>query len=246
MQFVYMLCGLPGSGKTTYAKKIENQECIRLTLDERLFQLFGKEFSYSEYFKYEMLIEKRLLKDMKQYLSQGKSVILDWGFWQKKYSKKKVYDYKPFQIFLGLSQSYLNTIHSIYDAIQDIDKVLGKKYAQLINLKLWFRINIDLRNIFHHTESPLLRVVNNKVVFTFGRLPRYPKYFKKGMKDRTGKYHVELDCKNLEEDMLKFLNLWAMRYLKLIDKKTYLDTITGFHKNGKAKIKKVQLKTLIK
>lgn len=41
---VYLLCGLPGSGKTTYAKKLEDNNTIRFTLDEELFAEYGKKF----------------------------------------------------------------------------------------------------------------------------------------------------------------------------------------------------------
>lgn len=42
---IYLLCGLPGSGKTTYAKQLQEQGVIRLSLDEELFKLFGRDFN---------------------------------------------------------------------------------------------------------------------------------------------------------------------------------------------------------
>ncbi len=41
---VFLLCGLPGSGKTTYAKKLEQSGAIRYTLDEEVFKRFGRHF----------------------------------------------------------------------------------------------------------------------------------------------------------------------------------------------------------
>lgn len=81
---VYMLCGLPGSGKTTYAKKIEmNTQCVRLSLDERLISRYGKSFEASKYREYERNVEDELKKELKDAISNGVNVILDYGFWKK-------------------------------------------------------------------------------------------------------------------------------------------------------------------
>ncbi len=45
---VHLLCGLPGSGKTSYAKKLETQGVARFTLDEELFKRFGREYESHE------------------------------------------------------------------------------------------------------------------------------------------------------------------------------------------------------
>lgn len=79
---VYMLCGLPGSGKTSYANRLEESNCIRLTLDEEVFERFGRD-SKPEYQAREKATKEDLLEKIKFILSEGKSVILDWGFWKK-------------------------------------------------------------------------------------------------------------------------------------------------------------------
>lgn len=81
---VYLLCGLPGSGKTTYAKVLENEDIIRLSLDEELFKLFGREFPSNQYEDLERKTKEKLIVQMIMLLREGKSVILDWGFWKKK------------------------------------------------------------------------------------------------------------------------------------------------------------------
>lgn len=164
----------------------------------------------------------------------------------KKDNKKRIYDYKPYQIFLALSESYLDTLHSIYDCIAELDKSLGQKFAQDINNEQWFQIDIDLRNVFHHNQSPLLTVEKGSILFTFERLPRSPKFLKESMKNPHGRYEFSLDCKDLGNDILDFLNKWAKKYIDLINEQEIIDTVTGHHKDGRIKSKKVTLKELKK
>ncbi len=39
---VIMMCGVCGSGKTTYAKKKEQEGYIRLSIDEEMWKLYGR------------------------------------------------------------------------------------------------------------------------------------------------------------------------------------------------------------
>ena len=41
MSKVIMMCGVCGSGKTTYAKKKEQEGYIRLSIDEEIWKLYG-------------------------------------------------------------------------------------------------------------------------------------------------------------------------------------------------------------
>lgn len=78
-----MLCGLPGSGKTTYAKRLEQETgAIRLTLDEALFQKFGRE-SDMDYKERENRTKKDLRAILVSSIGDGRPVILDYGFWKK-------------------------------------------------------------------------------------------------------------------------------------------------------------------
>ena len=42
MSKVIMMCGVCGSGKTTYAKKKEKEGYIRLSIDEEMWKLHGR------------------------------------------------------------------------------------------------------------------------------------------------------------------------------------------------------------
>lgn len=80
---VYMLCGLPGSGKTTYAKGLEQETgALRLTLDEQLFEKFGRE-SEIDYAERERMTKEYLREVLVAKIHEGKSVILDYGFWKR-------------------------------------------------------------------------------------------------------------------------------------------------------------------
>ena len=47
---VYLICGFIGSGKTTFAKKLEKETgAIRITKDEWLISLFGHDPSIPNY-----------------------------------------------------------------------------------------------------------------------------------------------------------------------------------------------------
>lgn len=164
----------------------------------------------------------------------------------KKDSKKRIYDYKPYQIFLALCESYLNTLHSTYDCIMQLDKLLGQKFAQPIDQEQWFQIDIDLRNVFHHNQSPLLTVGNGVLFFTFERLPRRPRFLNSSMKNQNGQYKFNLDCNDLAKDILSFLNNWARKYLNLLNENETIKVVIGYRKDGRTKTKKVILKELIK
>lgn len=86
---VYLLCGLPGSGKTTYAKELEKQGVLRLSLDEELFRQYGRNFdSRDSYKEYEKKTEADLEVLLISKIKIGESVALDYGF-----SKKDKRDY---------------------------------------------------------------------------------------------------------------------------------------------------------
>ncbi|MDB5238151.1 MAG: ATP-binding protein [Candidatus Kaiserbacteria bacterium] len=80
---VYLLCGLPGSGKSTYAKEQEARGLVRLILDEELFKRFGREFPSEMYSEYEAKTKAELKYVLQENIAGSKSVILDYGFWKK-------------------------------------------------------------------------------------------------------------------------------------------------------------------
>jgi len=58
MSKVIMMCGVCGSGKTTYAKQKEQEGYIRLSIDEEMWNIYGQRgIDYSEN-QYDELSEK--------------------------------------------------------------------------------------------------------------------------------------------------------------------------------------------
>ena len=84
MATLYLMVGLPCSGKTTRAKELENELiALRLTPDEWHVNLFGHDVYDPEHDKRHGLIEDMLWQIAARSLSLGTNIILDFGFWAK-------------------------------------------------------------------------------------------------------------------------------------------------------------------
>lgn len=84
MTTLYLMVGLPCSGKTTRAKELENElSALRLTPDEWQVNLFGHDVYDPEHDKRHSLIENLLWQIAARALSLNTNVILDFGFWAK-------------------------------------------------------------------------------------------------------------------------------------------------------------------
>ncbi len=83
--------------------------------------------------------------------------------------QKNISDYKPYQIFLVFIETYLNCLHSIRDLIKNIDGHLGQKYHEGLIQEDWFKLNMDLRTLCHHIETPLITVEGGAIIFRFER-----------------------------------------------------------------------------
>lgn len=81
-----MMCGVCGSGKTTYARQKEKEGYIRLSIDEEMWKVYGRkgiDYPDSQYEelseKVEGILRERLLRLMKE----EKNVVIDFSFWSK-------------------------------------------------------------------------------------------------------------------------------------------------------------------
>jgi hypothetical protein len=162
-------------------------------------------------------------------------------------NKKNIYDYKPFQEFLVLVETYLNCLHSIRDLIKNIDHHLGKKYYEDIMQEDWFRLNMDLRTLCHHIETPLMTVENGIITFRFERSDRINtiRFLTDSMKDAHGFIHCRLNCSDLGIGIEKFLNKWAKRHLENIDKDKAINQIKRIKKDGTHKLQRTTLGELM-
>ena len=84
MATLYLMVGLPCSGKTTLAHKLESeQSALRLTPDEWQIRLFGQDAEDPEHDARHSLIEAMLWNIASRALELGTNVILDFGFWAR-------------------------------------------------------------------------------------------------------------------------------------------------------------------
>ena len=84
MATLHLMVGLPCSGKTTFAKKLEGERsALRLTPDEWQITLFGQDAEEPEHDLRHTLIESMLWNIASRALALGTNVILDFGFWAR-------------------------------------------------------------------------------------------------------------------------------------------------------------------
>ncbi len=84
MATLHLMVGLPGSGKTTEAKKLEQKYgALRLTPDEWQYFLFGHDISDPEHDERHTRVEELMWEIAVKVLKAGVDVILDFGFWTK-------------------------------------------------------------------------------------------------------------------------------------------------------------------
>src|SRR4030043_434270 len=81
---LHLMVGLPCSGKTTLAQKLEHERsALRLTPDEWQIRLFGQDAEEPEHDARHSLIEAMLWNIASRALELGTNVILDFGFWAR-------------------------------------------------------------------------------------------------------------------------------------------------------------------
>ena len=78
---LHLICGLPGSGKTTLSKNIESKTgAVRFTPDEWIKDIW-KEMAEIEGNTYRDQIEQLQWMIGKQILKSGTDIIIEWGTW---------------------------------------------------------------------------------------------------------------------------------------------------------------------
>ena len=104
MSKVIMMCGVCGSGKTTYAKKKEQEGYIRLSIDEEMWKLYGRkgiDYPEEQYEKLSEQVEAALQKKLLSLIQQGKDVVIDFSFWSKE--NRKLWRFPELSLFYRLS-----------------------------------------------------------------------------------------------------------------------------------------------
>ncbi|GAA1640992.1 AAA family ATPase [Actinoplanes couchii] len=87
MPIAYLLVGLTGSGKTTYATRVlEPAGVVRLSVDERVFARHGRygvDYPEHTYFEREAPVVAEVRAETVALLSAGRDVVVDYGLWRR-------------------------------------------------------------------------------------------------------------------------------------------------------------------
>lgn len=83
MNKLYLLCGKPGCGKTTLAKRLNKEfGVIHISADDFMLKLFG-EITDRKIFDEKLTATKNLIYDISKQLLVKNDVVLDFGFWTR-------------------------------------------------------------------------------------------------------------------------------------------------------------------
>ena len=107
MATLNLMVGLPCSGKTTLAQKLEHElPALRLTPDEWQIRLFGQDAEEPEHDARHSLIEAMLWNIAGRALELGTNVILDYGFWARE--EREDFRLRAKQLGAGSEVHYLD------------------------------------------------------------------------------------------------------------------------------------------
>jgi predicted kinase len=132
---LHLMVGLPCSGKTTLAQKLESEKAaLRLTPDEWQVPLFGQDAEAPEHDARHTLIEMMLWNIASRALALGTNVILDFGFW----SREEREDFRSRAKQLGASSE----VHFLDVPEDELMRRLALRNSQLSQAS--FRIPADM------------------------------------------------------------------------------------------------------
>ncbi|MFF0963951.1 ATP-binding protein [Streptomyces sp. NPDC003703] len=85
---VFLLVGLTGAGKTTYAqRKLEPEGAVRLSVDEVVHERhgqYGVDYPENTYFEKEAPVVAELHERLAELVAEGRDVVWDHGLWPRK------------------------------------------------------------------------------------------------------------------------------------------------------------------
>lgn len=84
---VVMMCGVAGSGKTTFAQRLEKRGFVRLSIDEEIWATngrYGIDYPIEMYEQLKVNAELKLRNELVILLEEKRNVVIDFSFWQRK------------------------------------------------------------------------------------------------------------------------------------------------------------------
>ncbi|WP_036688308.1 AAA family ATPase [Paucisalibacillus globulus] len=89
--FVVLMCGIAGSGKTTFSKKLEEEGFIRLSIDEEVWSTYGRygvDYPREKYREYLDESHARICDKLLKFIQENKKIVLDSSFWSRSEREK--------------------------------------------------------------------------------------------------------------------------------------------------------------
>ncbi|HWA78468.1 MAG TPA: ATP-binding protein [Polyangiaceae bacterium] len=83
MATVHLLCGKTGSGKTTFARRLEQSGAMRFSIDEWMLRLYGPRMPRKEFDARVSICLDLVLELAERMAELGVPVVIDAGFWRK-------------------------------------------------------------------------------------------------------------------------------------------------------------------
>ncbi|MBH0160392.1 MULTISPECIES: AAA family ATPase [Fictibacillus] len=83
---VVMMCGVAGSGKTTFSQRLEKNGFVRLSIDEEIWSTNGRwgiDFPMDKFEEYRKDAESKLRKRLIQLIHDKQQVVIDFSFWDR-------------------------------------------------------------------------------------------------------------------------------------------------------------------
>ncbi|WP_226673512.1 AAA family ATPase [Rossellomorea aquimaris] len=83
---VVMMCGVAGSGKTTFSKIVERSGFVRLSIDEEIWATNGRwgiDFPMEKFEEYRKEAEGKLRSRLIELIHDKQQVVIDFSFWDR-------------------------------------------------------------------------------------------------------------------------------------------------------------------
>jgi predicted kinase len=83
---VVMMCGVAGSGKTTFSQLLEKEGFVRLSIDEEIWAVngrYGVDFPLEKIEEYKKVAESKLRNYLIELIHDKQQVVIDFSFWDR-------------------------------------------------------------------------------------------------------------------------------------------------------------------